>query len=149
MAKIQLLNVQFPEVNMETDSFDPHITDNISEPKFGVNCLTSKANSKSFAIKFDIGLKNENRNFSLKITSVAHFESDEDLDDGFLTSDFVVVNAPAIAFPYVRAFISNFILSSGFSPVFLPTFNFMAMASARKEKELKAKASPRQLKKKN
>lgn len=149
MAKIQLLNVQFTEVNLDTDSFDPHITDNISEPKFGVNCLTSKTNLKSFAIKFDIGLRNETKDFSLKVTSVAHFESDEDLDDGFLTSDFVVVNAPAIAFPYVRAFISNFILSSGFSPVFMPTFNFMAMASARKEKELKAKTAVKQFKKKN
>lgn len=62
--------------------------------------------------------------FILKVELIAVFETDEDIDQSFMNSSFPVVNAPAIAFPYLRTLISNITLNFGYSPVFLPSVNF-------------------------
>ena len=56
------------------------------------------------------------------------FGLDEDITEEFKVSDFPKINAPAIAFPYLRAFISNVTLQSGFNPVMLPSINFVEFA---------------------
>ena len=63
-----------------------------------------------------------------KVKATAHFETSEKVSADFENSPFARINAPAIAFPYVRAFISNFTLNSGYNPVLLPSFNFVEMA---------------------
>ena len=50
------------------------------------------------------------------------------VDEKFKQSDFLTINAPAIAFPYVRSYISNLTLQSGFSPIILPSVNFVKLA---------------------
>ncbi|WP_222708016.1 protein-export chaperone SecB [Algibacter pacificus] len=60
------------------------------------------------------------------------FKLDKDISEEFKLSDFPKINAPAIAFPYLRAYISNLTLQSGFEPVMLPSINFVNLA---KEKE--------------
>jgi preprotein translocase subunit SecB len=57
----------------------------------------------------------------------SRFEVNVPLDDSFKDGNFPYVNAPAIAYPYLRAFISNLTLNSGFAPVMLPSLNFVAM----------------------
>lgn len=67
------------------------------------------------------------------------FVTDATLDEDFKTSAFPYVNAPAISYPYLRAFISNLTLNAGYSPVMLPSVNFVAL----KEKTMsKNKALP-------
>ena len=73
--------------------------------------------------------------FSLKITSNAIFETDCVIDDDFKESSFTKVNAPAIAFPYIRSFISNLTLNSGLQPVILPSYNFVALAEKKEQEE--------------
>ncbi len=63
----------------------------------------------------------------LFIEYIANFTTSEDIDDEFKKSNFPKVNAPAIAYPYLRAFISQFLLLSGYNPQILPTFNFLKM----------------------
>ncbi|RZL31401.1 MAG: hypothetical protein EOP00_35135 [Pedobacter sp.] len=89
-----------------------------------------------------MSLSNKINDFCLKVEAIAHFECDILIDIEFLNGDFVRVNAPAIGFPYLRAFISNFTLSAGFNPIFLPTYNFVAMAQAKKKKELSEEKKP-------
>ena len=48
----------------------------------------------------------------------------EDIDEKFKESNFPIINAPAIAYPFLRAFVSNFFVSSGYYPILLPTYNF-------------------------
>ncbi len=77
-----------------------------------------------FALDFLIDLSDVNNNFVIKMQVFAFFSTNFPCDENFLQSDFAKHNAPAIAFPYIRAFISNFTLNSGYNPIILPAFNF-------------------------
>lgn len=72
--------------------------------------------------------------FDLKIESFFTFKLDKEITEEFKLSDFPKINAPAIAFPYLRAYISNLTLQSGVEPVILPSINFVNLAE-RKKKE--------------
>ena len=66
----------------------------------------------------------ENEIFDLKIGFVAIFGTSEAIDDSFKKSTFVKINSPAIAFPYLRSFISTLTLNAGLPPLILPAYNF-------------------------
>ena len=57
----------------------------------------------------------------------------EDVTDEFKKSPFIEINAPAIAFPYIRAYISNLTTQSGLFTVTLPTFNLTNLGSNLKD----------------
>ncbi|MGP1538535.1 protein-export chaperone SecB [Bacteroides pyogenes] len=86
----------------------------------------SEENSKEFGVGFRINIKAEEFGISLEMAFL--FELNENIDEKFKQSDFLTVNAPAIAFPYVRSYISNLTLQSGFSPIILPSVNFVKLA---------------------
>lgn len=55
---------------------------------------------------------------------IARFLSIKPLTQEFKDSNFPKVNAPAIAYPFIRAFVNNFFINAGYDPVLLPTYNF-------------------------
>lgn len=59
-----------------------------------------------------------------KIDFVARFKSEDPITQEFKDSHFPRVNAPAIAYPFLRAFVNNFFINAGYNPVLLPTYNF-------------------------
>ena len=63
------------------------------------------------------------------------FQVDQIVDEEFKQSDFIKVNAPAIAFPYVRSYISNLTLQSGFAPIILPSVNFVTLNENKKNND--------------
>lgn len=65
----------------------------------------------------------------MNLEAVFVFSMDDEIDEAFKVSNFPKINAPAIAFPYIRAFISNLTLQSGFDPVILPSINFVKLAN--------------------
>ncbi len=69
--------------------------------------------------------------FDLKVESFFTFKLDEKITEEFKLSDFPKINAPAIAFPYLRAYISNITLQSGVDPVILPSINFVKLAERK------------------
>jgi preprotein translocase subunit SecB len=83
-----------------------------------------------FGISFEVEIND--KRFNLIIETVFMFKLDKSISEEFKLSDFPKINAPAIAFPYLRAYISNLTLQSGFEPVMLPSINFVNLA---KEKE--------------
>ncbi|KAA8733905.1 hypothetical protein F4V57_07600 [Acinetobacter qingfengensis] len=60
----------------------------------------------------------------LKVDFIARFSSKNPITQEFKDSNFPKVNAPAIAYPFIRAFVNNFFINSGYDPVLLPTYNF-------------------------
>ncbi|MFB5944247.1 protein-export chaperone SecB [Albibacterium profundi] len=130
--------VQFTDVNLTVATFETSITSELKTSKFEVDCLYNDEENKHFATRFNIELFAPDQGFRLHITAIAHFESDEKLTHEFLNSDFTKVNAPAIAFPYVRTFISNLTLNAGYSPVYLPSFNFVSLAEEKRAKAITA-----------
>lgn len=82
----------------------------------------------TFQVIFEMSLLlAEDSNAQLDIEYVALFKASEEIDDKFKESSFPQVNAPAIAYPFLRAFISTFLLNAGYEPVILPSVNFQAI----------------------
>ena len=77
-------------------------------------------------INMYIGVSDETNNFKISANMVALFEFDSEISEENKTS-FVNSNAPAILFPYFRAYISTLTSLSGMQPVILPTINFARM----------------------
>lgn len=78
---------------------------------------------KDFTVMFDFYYITESDK-ALRVEFHGVFRTDTPIDDEFKQSRFPVVNAPAIAFPFLRAFVANFLISIGSNPILLPSFNF-------------------------
>lgn len=69
----------------------------------------------------------ESKGLEVKVDIVAHFEykgmSEEEI------GAYLSMNAPAIVFPYVRAYISSLTGLSGIAPLVLPTLNMREFGS--------------------
>jgi preprotein translocase subunit SecB len=59
--------------------------------------------------------------------------ADFKVNDETLKDVFMQVNAPAIAYPYVRAFVSSLCATAGYEPTILPPVNFQALFGRRRE----------------
>lgn len=81
-------------------------------------------NARKFNIVFDFGFITEDEKY-LRVEYYSSFVTDTDIDDDFRSSKFPIINAPAIAFPFLRAFIANLLISSGNQPILLPSINFV------------------------
>lgn len=67
-------------------------------------------------------ITNDNASMNVEVKAVGFFEFDKTLSKESLQS-FFQKNAPAILFPYVRAYISALTGLSGVAPLILPTLN--------------------------
>ena len=85
-----------------------------------------------FHLELAVNIKEATDKFEISIVSVAIFEFDPKADIEQYMSSLFTVNAPAIAFPYIRAYISNLTSQSGLFTVTLPTFNLSAMGDKLK-----------------
>jgi preprotein translocase subunit SecB len=113
--QIQLNNIQFTELDYKVANFDKSITHELNT-SLGLGSLFFENDERSFAIVFNVLLEDNSKKFKLQLKAVAHFLVQDDIDDDFKKSAFIQVNAPAIAFPYIRTFISNLTLNSGYDP---------------------------------
>lgn len=103
----------------------------IAKPEF------HDADASRFDIVFELAMPfndgERQEDFVLKVEFWATFRTDEDMTEEFKNSHFIYVNAPAIAYPYLRALISNVLLQSGYDPLMLPAVNFAAMHKKEQE----------------
>lgn len=86
----------------------------------------SENDPNSFIVLFDLAITSEH-GYRLEISYEASFGTDDAVSQDFKESAFPVVNAPAIAYPYLRSFVSLITLNSGYEPMILPTINFQTM----------------------
>jgi preprotein translocase subunit SecB len=94
--------------------------------KFSFGHAFSEENSNNFLLIFDISINLE-EDFLLDVTYLAEFETSEPID---IERDkkLLAVNAPAIAYPFLRSYIATVLLNSGHPSVMLPTVNFIELA---------------------
>ena len=83
----------------------------------------SDSESRDFLVTFEIVLS-LSQGYLLEIEHSSIFTSNVNLDKKFQESNCPKVNAPAIAYPFLRTFIANFLLNSGYEPIILPSINF-------------------------
>lgn len=123
---IQLKWWKVKELSLQIKDNDIEGEEKKSPFDMSIGHFFSKDNSREFGIGFEIKIEEEE--FTLFIEIAFLFELDEDINEEFKKSDFIKINAPAIAFPYVRSYISNLTLQSGFLPIMLPSINFVRIA---------------------
>lgn len=110
----------------------------LSDPgefKIDVNIIPKGVVLKSlnqFHLELAVNIKEASDKFEISIISVAIFEFDQNADIDQYIGSLFTTNAPAIAFPYIRAYISNLTTQSGLFTVTLPTFNLSALGDKLK-----------------
>lgn len=89
-------------------------------------------NEGLFQLNLEVKIEDKNKAFNIEIVAVADylFEKKESLDK---LKPFFYVNAPAILFPYIRAYISTLTNLSGFAPINLPTLNITKLGKELEE----------------
>ena len=129
-SAIKLIDTKIVSSNFSTTTLDKKIS---SELDFTVNFGASRVNEKdnSFLLNFDGILKTDEskdpEKMILKMQFVAVFETSEPVDEEFFESHFARINAPAIAFPFFRNAIAQYLTLAGFDPTYLPSINFSAV----------------------
>lgn len=91
---------------------------------FNPTGLLDKKNS-TFKLLLDINISEKNNELNIEVSSEGTF-SYNDLSDEKL-NNFLYLNAPAILFPYLRAYITSLTALSGVSPIVLPTLNLSGL----------------------
>ena len=71
---------------------------------------------------FEAKIESENKAMRINVKAEGYFEFENDITESE-KDIFFKTNAPAILFPYVRAYISALSGLSGIAPVILPTLN--------------------------
>ncbi len=86
----------------------------------------------SFQLHIGVKIEDENKSFMIDINAIANysFENKEGLDN---LGKFFYMNAPALLFPYLRAYISTVTNLSGFEPINLPTLNMSGLGEDLKK----------------
>ena len=75
-----------------------------------------------FNLQLDSRITNEDNSIIIEIVILGFFEFDSNLTEAQKKS-FFDTNAPAILFPYVRAYVGSLTSLSGIKPIILPTIN--------------------------
>jgi preprotein translocase subunit SecB len=131
---ITLSKTLVKHVKFECDSLNANCTEDL---QFLLNTGVSfnESNNKIFIVEFlaDFKNKTDKEKFVLKVSFVALFQTNEPINDEFKTSAFTNVNAPAIAFPFLRSFVTTFVSNAGFNPIIISSINFAAMFSGAKK----------------
>lgn len=129
--KLQLVNTKILNVSLKRLGKK----DTKRKKKFGLNVgnLFNPDNPKAFAVVFKLTL--DNPEYDLSVNAVHWFEAEKEITEEFKLSDFPSINAPAIAFPFLRAYVSNLTLQSGYEPAILPSLNFVEMAKKKRAKK--------------
>ena len=129
-------NIQFESFSVS----ESHIVFN--EPgKYKINLQFSPkgyifVNLNQFHLKLDVNIKDAEDKFDIKLSTISIFTYPEGANIEDYKQSLFVLNAPAIVFPYLRAYITSLTALSGMSTLTLPTLNMANIGE-----ELKANLS--------
>ena len=93
--------------------------------KFNPSGILDKKQS-IFILNLGVVIKDSDK-LNIEITSESFFKYSNIEEDKL--SNFLYLNAPAIIFPYIRAYISSLTVLSGINPINLPTLNLSGLKS--------------------
>lgn len=121
-AKFQFKNYKIIKSHFELKGDNPANAINLKfDPKGVINREDS-----CFKLQLGVLIEDENHSFLIEVIIVADFYFDTDISPEHLNQYFFV-NAPALLFPYVRAYISTLTTLSGINAINLPTLNLTAL----------------------
>jgi preprotein translocase subunit SecB len=109
--QLKFHGVDFPSINLSSEKLFTYNVENAINIDVIPKVFYPKDQRGIFKIVQEVHLSSENH-FSLFILAIGTFELGSDVHDE-LRKTFVNVKAPAIMFPYVRAFISTLTANLG------------------------------------
>ena len=86
---------------------------------------TKKLGNDNYEIALSTSVTNASKSMDIFVKMTARFEVEPTLDEDVKQS-LIRVNAPAILFPYIRAYISSLTGLSGLAPIIIPPINMAA-----------------------
>jgi preprotein translocase subunit SecB len=119
---------QFKNFKIKKSFFEVEDQDQSDPSKFSLTIAPSGVFEKSsgeFKLYLNINIKNNELNISINTEGV--FEFKDNIDDSTIISNYLFVNAPAIIFPYIRAYIGTLTTLSGGKAIILPTMNLVSL----------------------
>jgi preprotein translocase subunit SecB len=118
--RISKSNIEIKDTNIGK-SFDLGF-----EPKGLINNEDS-----CFKLQLGVFIEDDDKQMKIEIIAIADFIFDAEISKDDLEKYFYI-NAPAILFPYIRAYISTLSTLSGISPVTMPTLNMQSLGQELK-----------------
>jgi len=118
IAQIQFLNFTVRESHI--------IFNKLSDFKIDININPKGFVFKSlnqFKLQLSVNIKDIDDNFNINLITDAIFSYPENAELANYMDSLFVVNAPAIVFPYIRAYVSGLTALSGMPTLNLPTLN--------------------------
>ncbi|WP_299576677.1 protein-export chaperone SecB [uncultured Sunxiuqinia sp.] len=89
--------------------------------------------NQSFRLDLNIHIKDNSEALNIEIDTSANYKLDEgDIDDPAF-SNYLYLNAPAILFPYIRAYITSLTALSGIEPITIPIVNLAGLRKSLEE----------------
>ena len=86
----------------------------------------------NFQLHLGIKIEDQNKAINIEIQAVADYVFEEGIEMKKL-NNFFFINAPALLFPYIRAYISTLTNLSGVEPINLPTLNMSRLGDDLKK----------------
>jgi len=99
-----------------------HKISQIEEPK-------TEDEKKIFIVEFDAKINNTPKTIILTTKFRVIFKSQSNVTKEYLDSPGIRINSPAIAFPFLRGFVSTVSVNAGYPPIILPSINFIRLTS--------------------
>jgi len=89
-------------------------------------------NLNQFHLRLDVNIKDADDKFDIKLSTISIFSFPEGANIEEYKQSLFVLNAPAIVFPYLRAYITSLTALSGMSTLTLPTLNMATIGEELK-----------------
>lgn len=104
---------------------------------FGLDEPKGESESRIFVVEFNARISNTTQ--SLVLTTKFHvvFQSEYPVTKEYLESPGIRINTPAIAFPFLRSFVTTVSANAGYPPIILPSINFVRLTSKQSSEEKK------------
>lgn len=129
IAKFRLKDYKITQSHFNINPENISATDNMAIEIKRENLLNES--ESLFKLDMSVNMSDEKGNINISTKIEGLFEFDSDLDET-QKNNFFDINAPAILYPYVRAYISSLTSLSGFNHIILPTINFAARSEKNK-----------------
>lgn len=124
--KIKLLDYKVVDLSFQASKNALTMETKNSDISLEVGQFYPDDDEQLFGVGFKVAFSQEG--YSVRLEMRFFFMTDSKITDDFKNSPFPVINAPAIAFPYLRSYLSFLTMQSGYPPVMIPSVNFVEFA---------------------
>lgn len=122
--KIRLERFFVEQLKYECNNYNQFTDSDQVDIELSVGTSFSDDDLKSYLVKISVKITPKTNDFTLECDAFGRFVTSEEIDDDFKNSHFVIINSPAILYPFVRSYINTITTNSGISPIILPSVNF-------------------------